>query len=248
MNTSKTISGDPQFKTIAVIPAFNEASRIAPVIRETQKQVDRVFVIDDGSTDETGEVSKTAGAVVIRHDHNQGKGAAINSAFSIARELRPAVMVLLDGDGQHDPAEIPLLLEPVLSGEADMVVGSRFLRHNQIPKYRMIGQTVLNLTTNMGTGVRITDSQSGFRSFSEQAINKMSFHENGFAVESEMQFEAGKHHLKVVEVPVSTHYDDKVKRSPVVHGFGVLFRVIGLIVSRPFQANSSQMPSSKTPS
>ena len=147
-------------------------------------------------------------------------------------------MVLLDGDGQHDPAEIPSLLEPVLSGEADMVVGSRFLRNNHIPKYRMLGQAILTLATNIGTGIRISDTQSGFRSFSQQAINKMSFHESGFAVESEMQFKARKYNLKVAEVPIATNYDEKVKRSPVAHGFGVLFRVINLILSNFFQASS----------
>ena len=119
-------------------------------------------------TDGTGELAKIAGATVIKHDHNQGKGAAINHAFRIAREFQSTVMVLLDGDGQHDPAEIPSLLEPVLSGETDMVVGSRFMRNNRIPKYRMLGLTILTLATNIGTGIRISDTQCGFVLFSQK--------------------------------------------------------------------------------
>jgi glycosyltransferase involved in cell wall biosynthesis len=235
MSALKETALQPELKVVAVIPAYNEANHIQSIIKETRRYVDQVFVIDDGSTDGTGEMAEAAGATVVRHDYNQGKGAAINSAFGIARELQPSAMVLLDGDGQHSPEEIPSLLEPILSGEADMVVGSRFLRNNNIPKYRMLGQTVLTLATNMGTGIRISDTQSGFRSFSQQAINNMSFSESGFAVESEMQFEARKYDLKVAEVPIATNYDEKVKRSPIVHGFGVLFKVIKLIWNNSFQ-------------
>ena len=133
------------------------------------------------------------------------------------------------------------MLEPVLGGEADMVVGSRFLRNNRIPKYRMLGQTILTLTTNIGTGIRISDTQSGFRSFSQQAINKMSFRESGFAMESEMQFEARKYNLKVAEVPIATNYDEKVKRSPFVHGFSVLFRVFNMIRIHSFQSSPAEI-------
>ncbi len=235
MSVLKVTALQPELKVLAAIPAYNEANHIVSIIKETRRYVDQILVIDDGSTDGTGEIAEAAGAIVIKHDRNQGKGAAINHAFRIARELQPKAMVLLDGDGQHDPAEIPLLLEPVLSGEADMVVGSRFLRNNHIPKYRMLGQTILTLTTNIGTGIRISDTQSGFRSFSQRAINKMSFRESGFAVESEMQFKARQYNLQVAEVPIATNYDEKVKRSPVVHGFGVLFRVIKLIWNNSFQ-------------
>ncbi len=229
MSVLKVTALQPALKVLAAIPAYNEANHITSIIKETQRYVDQVLVIDDGSADGTGEIAEAAGATVFKHDRNQGKGAAINSAFKMARELQPTAMVLLDGDGQHDPAEIPSLLAPVLSGDADMVVGSRFMRNNHIPKYRMLGQTILTLTTNMGTGIRISDTQSGFRSFSQKAIYKMSFRENGFAVESEMQFRARQYDLKVSEVPIITNYDEKVKRSPVAHGFGVLIRVINLI-------------------
>lgn len=228
----------PQIKIIAAIPAYNESKYIAAIIKNTQKYVHRVIVIDDGSQDGTDKIARATGATVVKHMHNQGKGAAINHAFRIAREIQPEAMVLLDGDGQHDPEEIPSLLEPILGGQIDMVVGSRFLQNNRIPKYRMLGQTILTLATNIGSGIKITDTQSGFRSFSQKAINKMSFRENGFAVESEMQFKARRYDLKVSEVPIGTNYDDKVKRSPVTHGFGVLFRIFSLIWSNSFQITS----------
>lgn len=219
---------DPQSKIIAAIPAYNEARHIEEIVSKTLRYVGQVIVVDDGSVDGTGERARGAGATVIKHESNQGKGVAINTAFNYAKRINPWAMVLLDADGQHRPEEIPQLLNPVLNNQADMVVGSRFLVKNDIPKYRMLGQTVLNITTNLGSGIRLTDTQSGFRAFSRKAIERMSFKEIGFAVESEMQFRANRYGLKVTEVPINTNYDEKVKRSPVVHGFGVLFRVLGM--------------------
>lgn len=220
---------NPQPKIIAAIPAYNEKRHIGEIVAKTLQYVDQVIVVDDGSEDGTGERARRAGAQVVTHDKNSGKGVAINTAFNFAREINPGAMVLLDADGQHSPEEIPNLLDPVLNNQADMVVGSRFLKSNQIPKYRMLGQTVLNITTNLGSGIKLTDTQSGFRSFSRKAIERMVFNETGFAVESEMQFRANRCGLKVAEVPINTNYDEKVKRNPVVHGFGVLFRVLGMM-------------------
>lgn len=220
---------NPQPKIIAAIPAYNEERHIEEIVTKTLQYVDEVIVVDDGSTDRTGERAERAGAIVIKHDINMGKGVGINTAFKTAREINPVAMVLLDADGQHNPEEIPRLLDPVLNKRADMVVGSRFLANNHIPKYRMLGQTVLNITTNLGSGIKLTDTQSGFRAFSRKAIERMALKQTGFAAESEMQFIAGRYGLKVTEVPIKTNYDEKVKRSPVVHGFGVLFRVLGMM-------------------
>lgn len=226
---SPALLPDPQSKIIAAIPAYNEARHIEEIVSKTLRYVSQVIVVDDGSEDGTGERARGAGATVIKHVGNQGKGVAVNTAFKTARELNPWAMVLLDADGQHRTEEIPQLLNPVLINQADMVVGSRFLTNNHIPKYRMLGQTVLNITTNLGSGIKLTDTQSGFRAFSRKAIEIMRFKETGFAVESEMQFRANRYGLKVTEVPINTNYDERVKRSPVVHGFGVLFRVLGMM-------------------
>ncbi len=235
---------DPQSKIIAAIPAYNEARHIEEIVSKTLRYVGQVIVVDDGSVDGTGERARGAGATVIKHESNQGKGVAINTAFNYAKRINPWAMVLLDADGQHRPEEIPQLLNPVLNNQADMVVGSRFLVKNDIPKYRMLGQTVLNITTNLGSGIRLTDTQSGFRAFSRKAIERMSFKETGFAVESEMQFRANRYGLKVTEVPINTNYDEKVKRSPVVHGFGVLWRVLGMVGEYAFN-NADESNKSK---
>ena len=228
--------GQPKQNIIAAIPAYNEAKYIGEVVRQTKKYVHQVIVVDDGSTDETAKEAETAGAAVFKHKINMGKGVAINTAFQIARQIRPFGMVLLDADGQHDPKEIPVLLEPLFQNGVDMVVGSRFMTNNHIPRYRLLGQSVLNLTTYLGSGIKLKDSQSGFRVFSQKAIEYLSFNEEGFAVESEMQFHAKKWGLKVAEVPITTNYNDKIKRNPAAHGFGVLFRVMKLTGAKYFNS------------
>jgi glycosyltransferase involved in cell wall biosynthesis len=112
---------------VACIPAFNEERTIASVVVRALKYVDRVVVCDDGSGDLTGEIAEGLGAFVLRHDRNMGKGVAVRTAFRYAKDLEPDVVVMLDGDGQHDLGEIPRLVEPVVVGEADMVVGSRYV-------------------------------------------------------------------------------------------------------------------------
>jgi len=218
---------------VAAIPCYNEERYIGSVILKTKKLVDQVLVVDDGSTDRTAEVAEAAGALVVKHNVNQGKGVAINTAFDEARKLGANILVLLDGDGQHEPSEIPRLLQPLLQGKADVVIGSRFLEiKSGIPKYRTIGQRILTLATNLGSGVKLTDSQSGFRAFSPKAIEVLSFREKGLSIESEMQFQIKDKSLQVAEVPITTAYQEKPKRSPIAHGLGVLNSIVTLVTRR----------------
>ena len=218
---------------VAAIPCFNEERFIGSVVLKARKHVDQVIVVDDGCTDASAEIAGSAGAVVVRHDCNQGVGAATRTAFRKAREMGADIMIRLDGDGQHNADEIPALIAPILRGEADVVVGSRFLEGKERPPfYRRIGQRVLTTTTNVGSGTHIKDSQSGFRAFSAKALEKMTLTEDGFGVESEMQFAIGRSGLKVVEVPIAVIYTDKAKRNPVVHGVSVLSRVLVLLSLR----------------
>jgi glycosyltransferase involved in cell wall biosynthesis len=215
---------------MAAIPAHNEARFIGSVVLWAQRYVDLVLVIDDGSTDGTTELAQAAGALVVRHEHNRGKGEAVNTAFREARRLKARALVLLDGDGQHRADEIAAVLGPVLAEEADMAVGSRFLAiRSEIPAYRRVGQRALTLATNVGAGVRLTDSQSGFRAFSAAAIRALMFRGTGFSVESEMQFLMREHRLRVAEVPISVVYDEPAKRNPVGHGMAVLHGIVRLV-------------------
>ena len=218
-------------RVVAVIPAHNEERFIGSVVLRARTHADLVVVIDDGSTDATAEIAEAAGAILVRHERNQGKGAALNTGMRKARELEPDALVLLDADGQHLPDEAPVLLAPILAGEADLVIGSRYLngRENGVPDHRIWGHRVFNLLTRTASGVSASDSQSGFRAMSRRALRKISFSSAGFSVESEMQFLARELGLRVMEVPITADYAEKPKRPVVQHGLLVLSGVLRLV-------------------
>jgi hypothetical protein len=220
---------------LAAIPAYNEEIAIGSVILRAKKYVDTVIVIDDGSTDATAFVAKMAGADVIHHDRNLGKGAALKDAFRNAGQLDADILVCLDADGQHNPDEIPLLIEAIRNSDADMAIGSRFLKaKNTVPVTRRIGQMVLNSLTNSISLTKVTDSQSGFRAFSKKAINSLSCEEMGIGIESQLQRSADDFNLKIVEVPISCRYDVQrgSKLNPVQHGFSVVNTLLKIVEER----------------
>ncbi len=215
---------------LVAIPAHNEDRFIGSLVLKLRSQQHLVLVVDDGSADATAKVAEAAGATVITHDSNQGKAAAVQTAFEHARSLGVDVLVLLDGDSQHDPGDVESLIEPVLAGEADMVVGSRFQSiRSRIPRWRVAGQRALTLATNLASGLSVSDSESGFRAFSRRAIDEMRFRGSGFAIEPMTQFAAKQRGWKVVEVPIHVHYELPLKRNPVWHGFGQLDAILRLI-------------------
>lgn len=217
---------------VVIIPAFNEARFIGSVVLQSRLFTDRIIVVDDGSTDSTAQIARSAGASVVCHEHNQGKGAALNSGFREARRLDPQVVVCLDGDGQHLPDEIDRLVEPIINHEADIVIGSRYIGPgSQVPRHRVWGHRLFNLFTRFASGVYSSDSQSGFRAFSPRALRAVTFCSHDFSVESEMQFLAKEYDLRMIEVPITICYPDPPKRSVLVHGMRVLnglLRLVGL--------------------
>ena len=225
----------PEPRLAAIIPAYNEGLVIGSVVLQARKHADRVIVVDDGSLDRTAETARLAGADVIRFEENGGKAKAMMAGFARARELGYEAVVMLDGDGQHNPDEIPIVAAPVLAGVADLVIGSRFLDVKaNIPAYRRVGQTVLNGFTNLsvdGGSFATTDSQSGFRALSRRALENLNFSSEGYNIESDMIAHFAPLGLKMTEVPISVTYDvpHKHKKNPVSHGFGVLARIVGLI-------------------
>lgn len=221
--------------TVVVIPAYNEARFIASVVLQARRYARRVIVVDDGSTDDTAALAQAAGAFVIRHEQNRGKAAAIRSGFHYARTLARRrvpiqVLIMMDGDGQHQAGNIPTLIRPILTGEADIVVGSRFLNvRSRIPRWRVFGQKALTLATNWTSGYPLTDSQSGFRAFSPVVLNLLNFESEGFSIESEMQFLARQHNLRIMEVPITCLYQEPSKRNPIQHGLAVINGILRMI-------------------
>ncbi len=213
----------------AILPAFNEEISIGSAVLHSRKHAECVIVIDDGSTDRTAEIARLAGAVVVSHPKNLGKGAALKTGFELAGQDGASVIVTLDADGQHDPEEIPKLVAPIHNGIADMVNGSRYMNGNgkNTPFYRRIGQNVLDTATNLNSGLHITDTQSGFRAFSANVLPAFRFRQSGFGVESEMLADAANAGLRVKEIEIGVRYDvDCSTENPVSHGLKVFMKVL----------------------
>ena len=218
-------------KLSVVIPAFNEAMTIADVVKGAVKYADEVIVVDDGSSDNTSFVAKAAGAKVLRLPKNRGYGAALSVGLATAALDDADLIVYLDGDGQHDPEEIPKICAPVLKGTADLVIGSRFLKKEGkagIPRYRTMGQTALTKATNVGMDVKVTDSQSGFRCLTKKVALSMDLADEGMGFSSEMVRAASKLGLRVTEVPITCRYEglDTSTHAPIQHGKSVLTTVL----------------------
>ena len=214
-------------KITVVLPAFNEEVSIGSVILLARQYADRIIVVDDGSSDRTAEVARKVGAEVIVHPLNRGKGIALRTGFEASEGSD--IIVTMDSDGQHNPADIPKLAAPILKGEADMVIGSRYLNGlgRNTPVYRRIGQTVLDRFTNLNSGLEITDSQSGFRAFAGYTKNIFRFKETGMAIESEMLADAGNANLRIKEVEIGVRYDvDGSTENPIIHGLMVLLKIL----------------------
>lgn len=220
---------------MAVIPAFNEELTIGSVVLEAKKHVKEVIVVNDGSFDRTSEVARLAGAYVVDLPKNVGKAAALKKGIEIVRSRSYDACVFLDGDGQHDPNEIPRIIEPVLKGEADLVIGSRFLNSNgSISPYRRVGQKILDIVTNLSTRQKIRDSQSGFRALSASAIENFNFQSSGYSIESDMILHLSNKGMRIMEIPISLRYDVPRghKKNPLEHGLEVFNRVLRIVSQR----------------
>ena len=210
---------------LVCIPAFNEEKPIVDVIKKSLKYVDQVIVCDDGSLDLTAEQAKIAGAIVIKHKKNMGKGHAMKSLFKYARDVGADVIVTIDGDGQFLAEQIPSLFQPILENSYDVVIGNRFSDDEEMPSYRKIGNKMLDRITKLAADLPFSDTQSGFRSYSKKAIQSIDFSTSGFGVDSEILIDAVDKGLRITETKVTVLYDTGLKTStkdPISHSMSVI--------------------------
>ena len=218
---------------LVCVPAYNEEETIGKIITVAKKHVDRVVVCDDGSTDNTAKLAKDAGAVVISQK-NQGYGAAISTLFDYARKENAQIMVTLDGDGQHDPDQIPLLIDAITTHSVDVAIGSRFLDDStKVSGYRKTGIKIITSASNYGTNFKISDSQSGFRAYSKNAIDAIHPTESGMSASTEILLKISNKGLSVAEVPITISYDgDTSEESSVPHGVSVLMNTLKYVSTK----------------
>jgi len=212
---------------LACIPAYNEEKYIQDVIKKSLPHVDSVVVCDDGSTDNTAKLAKDAGAIVISQK-NQGYGAAISTLFDYARIQNAQIMITLDGDGQHNPDQIPLLIDAITTHNVDVAIGSRFLDDTTKPSgYRKTGIKIITSASNYVTNFKISDSQSGFRAYSKNAIDAIHPTEQGMSVSTEILLKISNKGLSVAEVPITISYNgDTSQQHSVPHGLSVLVNTL----------------------
>ncbi len=213
------------------IPAYNEANTIGDIVKKSLKHSDKVIVVDDGSTDNTVDIAKQSGATVISHKKNQGYGASVITLFDRAREENADILTIIDGDGQHDPEQIPLLVTTLQENNVDVVIGSRFLESNSAtPGYRKRGIKIITSAANFGSDFKVSDAQSGFRSYSKKAIASIHPTETGMSVSTEILLKISNKGLSVAEVPITVSYNGETSSEhPIPHGISVLLNTLKFV-------------------
>jgi glycosyltransferase involved in cell wall biosynthesis len=225
-------------KIIAAIPCYNTESTIAEIVRGARKYVDEVIVIDDGSKDLTSKVAKSSGATVIKHGINRGYGEAIKSCIKAAKNCNCDVLVIIDGDGQHNPHEIPKLLFAVSTDGAGLVIGSRFIANgHDVPSYRKFGINIINLLWNFGSGVKVSDTQSGFRAFTKSVLADINCNKSGMSSSIEILEEAREKGFKIKEVSITCRYENNnstISTGAFMHGLTVALSVFQIRLGHKF--------------
>ena len=188
----------------ALIPAYNEGGSIGDVVRKVYDHVDKVVVINDFSSDKTPLIAKYLGATVLNHSRNMGVGAAMQTGINYSKATKPDIVVTLDGDGQHKPEDIPRIVQPILSGDADLVLGSRFLRGNppDMPVIKLLGNKFFAYLIRFLTGIKLTDTQTGFRALNRKALVDLDLKAN-YTYVQEMIIDLYAKGFRIVEVPIT---------------------------------------------
>ena len=194
-------------RVVAVIAAFNEGPHIREVVLGTRPHVDAVIVVDDGSTDDTAAAAEAAGAEVVRHPGNRGKGVAVRSGLDAVRGRGFSHVLLMDGDLQHRPSDVPRLVEAAVGENADVIVGARSFDRAQMPASRYWSNVIGSWALGRLVGVAVSDTQSGFRLIRLAALEPLALTSTGYEIETEMLIRLARHKAVVHEVAVALAYD-----------------------------------------
>lgn len=220
-------------KLAIVIPVYNEETVIKSVIEHLPKKIvgiDEIVVlaVNDGSTDNSvEEIAKTC-ARLIDHPINLGAGAATVTGLEAAKKMNADLAVTMDGDGQHDSADIKRLIKPVLADKADLVIGTRLKQAKGMPIIKRIGNWGLNIITYVLSGTWTTDSQSGFKCFSRKAMDTMDIQALGYEFCSEIIIEAKRKKLRIAEIPTKVIYSSysKKKGQSIFNGMNIIIKLL----------------------
>jgi glycosyltransferase involved in cell wall biosynthesis len=200
-------------RTCALIPAFNEAPYIANVVKGTQPHVEQVVVIDDGSTDETAQIARAAGATCLRSETNCGKASALRTGIAFARAQNFTHVITLDGDGQHLPEDIPVMISVAKETGADLVIGARSFDRARMPRPRYYSNTIGSRLASALVGCEIRDSQSGFRLFRLDKLRETKLRSRCYELEMEILIKMARSGCTIAHAPIHMVYDHGQARS-----------------------------------
>jgi len=220
-------------KLAIVIPAYNEEKAIEEVLLSLPKKlknIDKIIsvVVDDGSFDKTHDIANNHATYAIRHVINLGVGAATTTGLGAAKKLRSDIVVTIDADGQHNPKDIEKIIQPILDGKADVVIGTRMLNAKGMPPLKIFGNNFMNFLTFLVFHKWSSDSQSGMKAFNAKALKKIKLRSIGYEICSEMIGEIQRNKLKLKEIPIEVIYTDysKVKGQNWINGINVLTKML----------------------
>ena len=209
-----------------IIPAFREGGRIGSVVKGILPYVPSVIVVDDGSPDDTASEAEQAGAIVIRHDVNKGKGAALDTGFNAARERGFDFVITMDGDGQHAVSDLPAFFEAHACGDYPVLVGNRMADVRAMPLVRRIVNRVMSWLLSREMGQRVPDTQCGYRLYRLSVVPELSSASKHFAAESEILLELSGKGIRIGSVPITTIYGTEVSKIRPVRD---TFRFLGML-------------------
>ena len=218
---------------VAIIPSYNEEKNIKKVIKNCKKYVHKIIVIDDGSTDNTFQVIQNMDVITIRNIENRGKTEAIKRGFKRGVKEGAYIFVLLDADGQHDPAEIPIFLKKIRDG-FDLIIGARKFERKKMPLLRILANSISSYLVSQICGIKIRDSQSGYRVLRKEIVEKITLTSNRFQVDTEMLIKAARCGFKIGFVPIETiyHYEAKSKVNQIIDPLKFVILLIKLVFWR----------------
>jgi glycosyltransferase involved in cell wall biosynthesis len=235
------LASDETLKMRVGIPAYNEATTIGKVVRGANQYADEVVVVDDASNGDTAAIAREVGATVSIHDRNRGYGGALKTIFAEAERRGTEQLVVIDGDAQHDPSDIPGAVETQRETDADIVIGSRFTSdaETELPLYRRVGLVIVNSLTNLSMGVLrrrswVKDTQSGFRTCNRQAITTLSDHNDigeGMHASTDILFHGHKQNYELTEIGTDINYtvEDSSTHNPVAHRLKLVSNILKTI-------------------
>ncbi|MBI5143833.1 MAG: glycosyltransferase family 2 protein [Candidatus Omnitrophica bacterium] len=216
-----------------LIPSYNEAKTIGGIIKELKRRGLTIYVVDDGSIDDTASIAKAEGAVVVTHEKNKGKGASLREGFLSILESDYDCVLVMDGDNQHALSDIDSFFKKMEETNADMVIGNRMLDTSSMPHTRLLVNRFMSQVISRIAAQYIPDSQCGFRLIKRSVLQKIRLESSNYEIESEMIVKAAREGFKIESVPTKTVYQDEKSRiNPIVDTIRFVALLLKILLRR----------------